>query len=179
MRELGRKGGRGRSKPNPERVHESLRSYLKREVPPERVWQALEAAMLGNNESARVSASRVLMDALHEPEQDETEQRIRLRASAEAKARLSALLEAGASIEDAWATLDAEAIDDHPDLILGDVSAERCAEILAGLAEVGLIAPRSEVARELLATELVQERAEQLAQERLKALREEHGIPAP
>jgi hypothetical protein len=67
MRELGRKSAKARARPNPERVHESLRSYLKREVPPERVWQALEAAMLGNNESARVSASRVLMDALHEP----------------------------------------------------------------------------------------------------------------
>jgi hypothetical protein len=36
-------------------------------VPPERVWAALEAAMLGSNESARVAASKVLMDALAEP----------------------------------------------------------------------------------------------------------------
>ena len=47
-------------------VHEGLRSYLQREVPPERVWRALEAAMLGSNEAARVSASKVLIDALSE-----------------------------------------------------------------------------------------------------------------
>lgn len=76
-RALGKKSAEARKRPNPERVHESLRSYLKREVPPERVWQALEAAMLGNNESARVSASRVLMDALHEPERDSGEDRLR------------------------------------------------------------------------------------------------------
>src|SRR5688500_13692573 len=67
-RELGKASAKARARPNPERVHESLRDYLKREVPPERVWRALELAMEGQNESARVSASRVLMDALHEPE---------------------------------------------------------------------------------------------------------------
>ena len=66
-RELGRLSGKRRREPNPDRVHESLRVYLRREVPPERVWHALEAAMLGSNESARVSASKVLMDALADP----------------------------------------------------------------------------------------------------------------
>jgi hypothetical protein len=167
-REAGRKSGAARRKPNPERVNESLRTYLKREVPPERVWQALEAAMLGNNESARVSASRVLMDALHEPEQDKTEQRQadRQQAVAEAKARLSALLDAGVSIEDAADTLDAEAVDDHPDLLLGDVSPERAAEILAGLVETGVLDWKVE--------ELAQRRAEELT----RAFREEHGLPA-
>jgi hypothetical protein len=75
MRALGRKSGEARRRPNPERVNDCLRTYLKREVPPERIWQALEAAMLGNNDSARVSASRVLMDALSEPEQDRQQQR--------------------------------------------------------------------------------------------------------
>jgi hypothetical protein len=66
MRELGRRGGKANGRPNPERVHEGLRAFLQREVPPERVWQALEAAMLGSNEAARVSASKVLIDALSE-----------------------------------------------------------------------------------------------------------------
>lgn len=66
MRELGRKSGEARRRPNPERIHEGLRAYLQREVPPERVWRALEAAMLGSNEAARVSASKVLIDALSE-----------------------------------------------------------------------------------------------------------------
>jgi hypothetical protein len=111
------------------------------------------------------------MDALAEPEQDKTEQRQadRQRANAEAKARLSALLEAGASIEDAAKTLDAESIADHPDLILGDVSTERCAEIFAGLEEVGLIVSGARV----------EELAERRAQERLAALKAEHGIPHP
>jgi hypothetical protein len=116
MRELGRMSARGRSRPKPERVHESLRSYLKREVPPERVWQALEAAMLGNNESARVSASRVLMDALAEPEQDKSERARadRQRAVAEAKARLAGLPASGATVEEAAEVLDAESVDGHP-----------------------------------------------------------------
>lgn len=61
-----RRGGKASGRPNPERVHPGLRAYLRAEVPPERVWQALEAAMLGSNESARVSASKVLIDALSE-----------------------------------------------------------------------------------------------------------------
>ena len=85
MRALGRAGGKARSRPNPERVHEGLRDYLKREVPPERIWQALEAALLGQNESARVSASRVLIDALHEPQQFE-ERDFRAKIAAETKA---------------------------------------------------------------------------------------------
>jgi hypothetical protein len=44
--------------------------------------------MLGNNESARVSASRVLMDALTEPEQDKTEQRKADFARAQAPRRV-------------------------------------------------------------------------------------------
>jgi hypothetical protein len=81
-------------------VHESLRTYLRREVPPERVWQALEAAMLGNNESARVSASRVLMDALAEPEQDKDEQRKADfgRAGAEARQYLAEQLDRRAHV---------------------------------------------------------------------------------
>jgi hypothetical protein len=67
MRALGSKGGRGRKAIDPERVHPGLREYLKREVHPERVWTALEMAMEGQNESARVGASKVLMDALAEP----------------------------------------------------------------------------------------------------------------
>jgi hypothetical protein len=66
MKALGRRGGKANGRPNPERVHEGLRAFLQREVPPERVWQALEAAMLGSNEAARVSASKVLIDALSE-----------------------------------------------------------------------------------------------------------------
>ena len=67
MAELGRLSAKARSQPNPARVHPGLREYLRAEVHPERVWAALEAAMLGSNESARVAASKVLLDALAEP----------------------------------------------------------------------------------------------------------------
>jgi hypothetical protein len=67
MRELGWRSGEARRTPNPERVDPGLREYLRAEVHPERVWAALEMAMTGANESARVSASKVLLDALAEP----------------------------------------------------------------------------------------------------------------
>jgi hypothetical protein len=66
-RSAARAGGKGRKSIDPERVHEGLRSYLKREVSPAEVWAALQLALQGQNESARVQASRVLMDALAEP----------------------------------------------------------------------------------------------------------------
>ena len=70
MRELGKLSAKVRARPNPERVHESLRIYLKREVSPAEVWLALKAALEGQSEAARVSASKVLLDALHEPERE-------------------------------------------------------------------------------------------------------------
>jgi hypothetical protein len=59
MRALGSLGGKGRKAIDPERVHEGLRSYLKREATPERVWEAIQRALEGQNESARVSASSI------------------------------------------------------------------------------------------------------------------------
>jgi hypothetical protein len=126
--------------------------------------------MLGNNESARVSASRVLMDALAEPERDKDEDREAdmQRANARAKARLAELLASGARPTEATERLDAEAVAAHPEVVVGDISPERAAATLAGLEEVGLIAPVSRV------KDLAEERAAEL----LRALREEHGIPA-
>jgi hypothetical protein len=72
MRELGKLSGQARSRPKAERVPPSLREYLRAEVPPAEVWRALKTALEGNSEAARVSASKVLMDALseHGTEQD-------------------------------------------------------------------------------------------------------------
>jgi hypothetical protein len=193
MRELGRKGGRGRRKPNPERVHQNLREYLRENVEPAEVWAALKLAMEGQNESARVAASRVLLDALHEPHVKE-DQGQRQAEAAGAREKLARLLEARASrtsrgrelrdvLYELADEMREEAVAEHPDLVsgefsVGELTPERWERFLEGLAEVGLVAPRSEVARELLATEVVHERAEQLAQERLKVLKSEHGIPA-
>jgi hypothetical protein len=48
------------------------------------------------------------------------------------------------------------------------VDADRAAEILDGLEEMGLVAGR----------ETIEQRAEQIARDRLKVLKAEHGIPA-
>jgi len=66
MRALGKRSAEARRRPNPARVHPGLRDYLRENVSPAEVWQALKLALEGANESARVSASRVLMDALAE-----------------------------------------------------------------------------------------------------------------
>lgn len=177
MRELGRKGGRGRNGPKPERVNEGLRDYLKREVPPERVWRALETAMLGSNESARVSASRVLIDALHEPHEDRNRQADTQRQAAEARQYVADALERKvrqrrddplAAIEELIEELRTDAVRMHPDLIVGDASPERAAAILDGLEEFGLLVPRGKV----------EDRAEELAQERPPSLKAEHRVVA-
>jgi murein L,D-transpeptidase YcbB/YkuD len=85
MSRLGKLSGEARRRPNPERVHESLRAYLKREVAPAEVWAALKLAMEGQNESARVAASRVLMDALAEPQREDKHEYEVFAAAASAK----------------------------------------------------------------------------------------------
>jgi hypothetical protein len=64
MKALGKLSGKARRKPNRARAHPELGAYMLAEVHPERIWNALEMAMTGQNESARVQASRVVMDAL-------------------------------------------------------------------------------------------------------------------
>jgi hypothetical protein len=178
MRELGRASGRARRRPNPERVHQNLRQYLREHVEPAEVWAALKLAMEGQNESARVAASRVLMDALHEPHQDEDRTQQAARAGAAAKERLAHLLNRRArlheqrqvrdALDELAAELNREAVDEHPDLIVGDVSSERARAILEGLEEVGLIVPRGRL----------EEMAETRALELLAAMKQEHGILA-
>jgi hypothetical protein len=165
MRELGRRSGRSRREPKPERVHPSLRAYLKQEVAPSEVWAALRLAMEGANESARVSASKVLMDALSEPADaggcrrcqqwdaelktaaarfrekmaDKVERRrMQLRADP-----LLALEELVAELRQEAVQLEDEAVQAHPDLIVGDVSFERADAIWQGLEEIGLVRRRS------------------------------------
>jgi hypothetical protein len=176
MRALGKKSGEARRRPNPERVHQGLRQYLRENVAPEEVWAALKLAMEGQNESARVAASRVLLDALHEPHQDEDRAQQAARAGAEARERLARLLAQRArgyeqrqvrdALEELAEHLRSEAVDEHPDLVRTVVSSERAAEILEGVEEMGLVAGR----------EKIEQRAEQLAQERLVALKAEHGL---
>jgi hypothetical protein len=65
---------------------------LKREVSPAEVWGALKLAMEGQNESARVGASRVLMDALAEPRDGCPECEARRAEAPDIEARLVELL---------------------------------------------------------------------------------------
>jgi hypothetical protein len=71
MRELGKASARARARPNPDRVHPSLRDFLRSDVPPAVVWAAIQAALEGGSDAARVSASRLLVDALHEPSEQQ------------------------------------------------------------------------------------------------------------
>jgi hypothetical protein len=67
--------------------------------------------------------------------------------------------------------LQDEAVDLHPELrgpIVGRMTSEAAEAAFRQLEEVGLLVRRGKV----------EERAEELAQERLAALRAEHGIPA-
>jgi hypothetical protein len=191
-RELGKASAKARARPNPERVHESLRDYLKREVPPERVWRALELAMEGQNESARVSASRVLMDALHEPEgRDRTKEletaAADARAYLERKLRDRALLahKAGESelarayeqaARDLWAP--GEKVVTSGGVIVGDVPAREAEATLRELVKVGLIRPPASADDPDLITELRAEVAQLEAQlARIpKAVREEYVL---
>jgi hypothetical protein len=174
MRALGRKSGEARRRPNPERVHQNLRDYLRANVEPAEVWAALKLAMEGENESARVAASRVLMDALHEPEQDKDEHQ-RERVGAEARERLSQLLENRARAREGELRKElstiaeemrTEAVAMHPDLLVGDVTPDQVAKVFEDLEEVGLVAGRARI----------EQRAEGLAQDRLRALKQEHGL---
>jgi hypothetical protein len=61
MRELGRRSGESRRKPRPERVPASLREEL-RNLDPKVVRRAIEQTLAGGNESARVSAVKLLAD---------------------------------------------------------------------------------------------------------------------
>jgi hypothetical protein len=47
MRELGKASARACSRPKAARVPQGLREYLRENVPPQRVWQAIEAAWRG------------------------------------------------------------------------------------------------------------------------------------
>lgn len=71
MREIGRKGGsvgKGNAALRRSMVERpSLREYLRETVAPSEVWQALRLALEGGSEPARVSASKVLLEALHDP----------------------------------------------------------------------------------------------------------------
>jgi DNA-binding transcriptional ArsR family regulator len=180
MRELGRKGGKGRRRgvaeqlPAAERA--SLRERLRDQLDHGVVQTAIERALAGGNESARVAAVKFLADLeLYRKDADE-EDRARAVAKAAADARqylATALARLAVSheqrevrdlLEELAAKLEAEAVSIHPDLRVGDVSPEQAERTLEQLTEAGLLVPRHKV--------------EQLAQERLKVLKEEHGIPA-
>jgi hypothetical protein len=196
MKELGRKGGKARRKGVAEQLpageRESLRQYLRDGLDHETIKTAIERSLSGDNESARVACVKFLADLeLYRKDGDQDEQRKAdfARAGAEARQYLAEQLDRRARVlkaadvqqvrdvlEEVADEMRAAAVDQHPDLIggyrigshVGDVSAEECERIFEGLEEAGLIVRAGRV--EAL--------AEEIAQERLRALREEHGVPA-
>jgi hypothetical protein len=150
MRELGRKGGKGRrslSRQLPEPERQSLRQYLREQVDPSEVRLALKAALESGSQTAVVSAARLLVTELYEERPDEDRKADMQRANAQAKARLAELLATRARVdeprrisdllEEVAERLQVDAVDEHPPLVVGDVGAERAAAILAALEERG------------------------------------------
>ena len=91
MRELGRKGGKARRQSvDPERVPASLREEL-RTLDPAIVRGAIEQALAGGNESARVSAAKLLadIDAFRKDDDREDRKAAMAKAGAEARAHLA------------------------------------------------------------------------------------------
>src|SRR5512132_4002679 len=68
---MGRKGGSvgrgGAARREAIKSNPNLRDYLRQAVSPAEVWVAIKAALEGNSEAARVSASKLLIDSLAEP----------------------------------------------------------------------------------------------------------------
>jgi hypothetical protein len=77
-REMGRRGGSvgkgGAVRREAIRNNPSLRDFLRENVEPAAVWAAITAALEGSSEAARVSASKLLIDSLHEPERERERQ---------------------------------------------------------------------------------------------------------
>jgi hypothetical protein len=209
MRELGKRSGEARRRPNPERVPASLRDEL-RNLDPTVVRAAIEQTLAGGNESARVSAVKLLADVDAFRKDDAVCPRCARFTDAEAKAasaKLDMLLstqitrvlqgELGgkgdndndapmtrmvraavrrgiAGHEQELAVAVEAAVGRVLDQIAGglvvnnDVDPERAAGILAALEESGLLV------RSCRVEELVEERTQQ----RLAAMKQEHGIPA-
>jgi hypothetical protein len=211
MKELGRKGGKASGSVKPEQVPASLREEL-RKLDPAIVRGAIEQALAGGNESARVSAVKLLadIDAFRKDEAVGCPRCAKFTEAESEAARakvdelISRYVERAVRRELGVTTYDEQS--DSPagklvreavrralagrehDLevgiqtavgkvldaiangltVPGDVSSEEAEAILATLEERGLLVPRGRV----------EAMAEEIAQERLAALKQEHGIPA-
>src|SRR5512133_4333980 len=183
MRELGHRGGKalrkGVAEQLPEGERQSLPQFLRDGLDHETIKAAIERSLAGGNESARVACVKFLSDLELYRRDDDHEDRIAAgqKAAAEAREYLARELARRArfheqqqvrdALDELAAELDRQAVAEHPDLIVGDVSSERAAAILEQLEELGLLVRPSRVA----------ELAEEMAQERLAALKQEHGLP--
>jgi hypothetical protein len=184
QRELGHRGGKSRRKgvaaQLPETERRSLREFLRDGLDHETIKTAIERALAGGNESARVAAVKFLADLELYKKGGDEEDRAReiAKANAEAAARFDELIARKARAHERGQVRDAldelaewlrgQAVDAHPDLIVGAVSPERCEAVLEGLEQVGLLVRPSKV----------EELAEARALELLQAMKAEHGIPA-
>ena len=215
MRELGRRGGRGRRQGVAEQLPEgerlSLRQFLRDGLDHETIKAAIERSLAGGNESARVACVKFLSDLeLYRQDGDECPRCAAWKAEAPAAreqvwqmvsryVEQSVRSELGISrpvderndsqasrlvreavrrglegrerdLEVGIETAVGKVLDAISNGLVVDnvVSADRAAEILEALEEIGLVAGRDKI----------EERAEQIAQERLAALKAEHGLPA-
>jgi hypothetical protein len=155
MRELGSKGGRSRragAEQLPEAARESLRGHLRAKLDHNTVVEAIERALAGGSESARVAAVRFLADLkLYRQEDREQEsgaeavhyrERLaQLIAERASRAHQAGQTELAQGFEQAARELWVEAGATTTDAIEGDFDPERCRATLKGLADRGLIRP--------------------------------------
>jgi hypothetical protein len=215
MRELGRRGGKGRRQGVAEQLPEgerlSLRQFLRDGLDHETIKAAIERSLAGGNESARVACVKFLSDLeLYRQDGDEcprcaawkaqapaareevwqmvsryVEQSVRSelgvgrpvdeRNDSQASSLVRDAVRRGLEgrehdLEVGIETAVGKVLDAISNGLVVDnvVDADRAAAILEGLEELGLVAGR----------ETIEQRAEQLARDRLKVLKAEHGLPA-
>jgi hypothetical protein len=217
MKELGRRGGKGRrrgaSEQLPERERLSLRQFLRDGLDHETIKAAIERSLAGGNESARVACVKFLSDLeLYRKDGDECA-RCAARAAAAPTAwpKIEQLLsmQITSVVQDEFGLHKSARVrekvrqEDHDgeaevtkmirravrracegrgdelDVLVEKIltaaanglrvavpDPERDEAVIAGLEEIGLIAGRGRI----------EERAEEIAQERLVALKAEHGL---
>jgi hypothetical protein len=151
-RELGRKSGESRRRPNAGRVPASLREEL-RTLDPAVVKVAVEEALAGSNQSAKIAAVKLLADVDAFSREGAAERDFRLEVAAEAKAYaesgrheieklvvdavVSIVLGEDLATRPAWVSTLAANLDGHVNARIAELKAE-CIALDAELAGVKL-----------------------------------------
>ena len=97
MRELGRLGGRAipKAKRRTDAERESLREFLRREVDPADVWEAIRSSLASSNERDKLAGAKLLLAELYEPAADR--ERVQETEAAHARERFATMVDGRAA----------------------------------------------------------------------------------